>query len=334
MDSPIFVSCPVCGALGKVGFPCEFCGMTIPQPQNLSIQKATNRAIVDRQSVLAEEFAKKVSKYQKICPWVNNLAIVSIGELHGAINRNGDLVFPLTHSRILILDHYCILDRDVYSMENSTLYKDVLGDVDSEYIKVVDGLENQFIALETRGVNPDREQLFVSILLYDKASRQRVYKSIHMRYYRGDFRGQKELPVIKVLPSYNAYLCPLNTKGATTLFFPDGSPYLSFKDKYCLVFDSMGREYNCNYYYLDCSDNGILRLINGKNENIEAELASGEDVVSLIKYKDEEMRAQMKQKSAEKRPNKSGCASSAILIFTIGIGAVWEVVEIIRNLLV
>ncbi|MDD6772329.1 MAG: hypothetical protein PUD85_00010 [Bacteroidales bacterium] len=149
MGNSIIVACPLCGALGKAGEPCEFCGATIPQPSGNA--KTTIKAasiIVEKQTVPAEEFASKISKYHRVEPWKHDLAVVAIGGLHGAINRNGDIVIPLNYNQIILSERYCLLDKDLYDKTNGALIKDVLSDKyysRCECIRVSDGIGKQIV---------------------------------------------------------------------------------------------------------------------------------------------------------------------------------------------
>ena len=149
MGNSIIVACPLCGALGKAGEPCEFCGATIPQPSgNTNALQKDTRIIVEKQTVPAEEFASKISKYHRVEPWKHDLAVVAIGGLHGAINRNGDIVIPLNYSQIILSERYCLLDKDLYDKTNGALIKDVLYDKyysHCESIRVSDGIGKQIV---------------------------------------------------------------------------------------------------------------------------------------------------------------------------------------------
>lgn len=185
MGNSIIVACPLCGALGKAGEPCEFCGATIPQPSGNTnaIQKDT-RIIVEKQTVPAEEFASKISKYHRVEPWKHNLAVVSIGDLHGAINRNGDIVIPLNYNQIILSERYCLLDKFLYDKTNGALIKDVLYDKyysRCESIRVSDGIGKQIVieGIYDKKFNfeKDRWEYRQSVEYIDIESKKNIYRN-------------------------------------------------------------------------------------------------------------------------------------------------------------
>ena len=84
------IICPNCGAQNHHYGTCDYCGTTIRKPKTTTTKKQND----------AESFAQKIAKYQKVEPFEGGVAVVSIGELHGAINEQGDIVVPLSSSDI------------------------------------------------------------------------------------------------------------------------------------------------------------------------------------------------------------------------------------------
>lgn len=88
------IICPNCGAQNHHYGTCEYCGTTIRKPKTTTTKKQND----------AESFAQKIAKYQKIEPFIGGVAVVSIGELQGAINEQGDIVVPLSSSYVYNYD--------------------------------------------------------------------------------------------------------------------------------------------------------------------------------------------------------------------------------------
>ena len=120
-----YAICPGCGALGEVGSRCPFCGVTIRVPEQLSeVRKAK---LVKKQTIPAEEFAEKISKYGYVGAFQKSgVAIVSIGSLHGLINRNGDLLIPLQYEDIQVKENWCFLlngdDYKIFGLEEGRFF--------------------------------------------------------------------------------------------------------------------------------------------------------------------------------------------------------------------
>lgn len=83
------VICPSCGAENLHYGTCEYCGTKLIEPPKTESVKQTAK-------VSAEDFATKISKYQKVEDFRGGIAIVTIGNQYGAINENGDLIVPMT----------------------------------------------------------------------------------------------------------------------------------------------------------------------------------------------------------------------------------------------
>lgn len=232
MSNSIFVSCPICGALGKAGQPCEFCGTTIPESSGITNHYESS-VVVERQMVSAEEFASKISKYHNVAPWKDNLSVVSIGRLKGAINRNGDLVFPLNYSNIIITNGYCVLDRSIYSIKEQLLRKDVLPDNSLENVEICEGLENQLFIQVLKHREYCRSEygrsyikFDLSHLLYDTHD-----EKIALRY---DFTNNGEEPFygIITLPEVCGYIVyPL---GSGPRFFISTTPFEMARNEECM----------------------------------------------------------------------------------------------------
>jgi len=110
-----FVFCPACGAKGQAGKNCEYCGTIIHTQcgQSASLLKdgpSTQKpTIVKEMSASPEEYARRISVYQKIetDPVTPLASKVYIGKKVGIINLNGELVIPLQDdTSIPILDDY------------------------------------------------------------------------------------------------------------------------------------------------------------------------------------------------------------------------------------
>lgn len=93
-----FTSCPACGAVGEIGNACQFCGTTVIQKEGVV---TTNARVVDFRTVSPQEYANKIAIYHEI-ETRGKLAEVRIGDQYGVINLNGDLVYPLSSSKITI----------------------------------------------------------------------------------------------------------------------------------------------------------------------------------------------------------------------------------------
>ena len=111
------IPCPMCGALGEVETVCQFCGMLI-QPTETNTQLNYSRLLA-RPTVSHEIIAQKLSKYHFLSPFMNpGVAIVRIGSLYGLINRNADIIIPLSYSSIdIINDRWALLiEGDEYKL--------------------------------------------------------------------------------------------------------------------------------------------------------------------------------------------------------------------------
>lgn len=215
MGNSIIVACPLCGALGKAGEPCEFCGATIPQPSgNTNALQKDTRIIVEKQTVPAEEFASKISKYHRVEPWKHDLAVVAIGGLHGVINRNGDIVIPLNYSQIILSERYCLLDKDVYDKTNGALIKNVLHDdyySRCESIRVSDGIGAQIVieAIYDKKFNVEkyRWEYKISVEYFDIESKKTIYHNSESEYCDKEviIEMQSQRFHSKNIAQYNAY---------------------------------------------------------------------------------------------------------------------------------
>lgn len=83
--------CPNCGAPYSHYGRCEYCGSVIQKQQVTASPKQND----------AESIAQKIAKYRDIESFSGGVAVVSGGGgLYGVINEQGDLVLPLSSSRI------------------------------------------------------------------------------------------------------------------------------------------------------------------------------------------------------------------------------------------
>lgn len=89
-----YAVCHQCGAMGVVGGQCDYCGATIVAKEGDATYEAR---IVSKRTVSPAEFAKKVSIFKHVGKFFDGCAVVSIGNLYGLINLNGDLILPLEY---------------------------------------------------------------------------------------------------------------------------------------------------------------------------------------------------------------------------------------------
>ena len=95
-------ACPSCGGMGIVGSVCEYCGSVI-QLSTPIYEKGLPKT--ERKTVSGEQYAEKISKYQTVGGYCNGkLAIVSIGQRFGLIDKKGDLVLNLDYDNICCVD--------------------------------------------------------------------------------------------------------------------------------------------------------------------------------------------------------------------------------------
>lgn len=77
-------TCPSCGGMGIVGSVCEYCGSVI-QLSTPILEKGLSK--MGKKTISGEQYAEKISKYQKVGEYHGKLAIVSIGQRFGLIDR-------------------------------------------------------------------------------------------------------------------------------------------------------------------------------------------------------------------------------------------------------
>lgn len=87
-----FTPCPACGAIGEIGQKCSFCGTTIVSKEDSVISDAR---IVRQRTISAQRYAEKISIYHDVRYLGYGLTKVSIGEMYGLVNLNGDIIYPL-----------------------------------------------------------------------------------------------------------------------------------------------------------------------------------------------------------------------------------------------
>lgn len=92
------IACPFCGGLGGVGSICEYCGSVI-QLSTPILEKGLPKT--EKKTISGEQYAEKISKYQTVGEYHGKLAIVSIGQRFGLIDRNGDLRVGLEYDNIV-----------------------------------------------------------------------------------------------------------------------------------------------------------------------------------------------------------------------------------------
>ena len=97
-------TCPSCGGMGIVGSVCEYCGSVI-QLSTPILEKGLSK--MGKKTISGEQYAEKISKYQKVGEYHGKLAIVSIGQRFGLIDRNGDLALNLDYD-----DISCVADAE------------------------------------------------------------------------------------------------------------------------------------------------------------------------------------------------------------------------------
>lgn len=143
-----YSNCPSCGALGKIDTECPFCGtMIVLQNSMRQFDGITNI----RRSVSEEEFITRISKYKSVGLFHSSgVAIVSIGDLHGVININGDIIVPLMYGDIIIEgDRWCFLkERDEYNLydfQTGLFVEGFKATNDNFQVKVNNGIGEQVI---------------------------------------------------------------------------------------------------------------------------------------------------------------------------------------------
>lgn len=94
-----FTPCPACGAVGEVGTKCLFCSTIITLKEG---EVSYSERIPQRRTVTPQRYAEKISIYHNVKPirYGENLLMVSIGDQHGLVNLNGDIVYPLGNDEI------------------------------------------------------------------------------------------------------------------------------------------------------------------------------------------------------------------------------------------
>ena len=117
-----YAVCPQCGAMGVVGEQCDYCGTPIVIKENTATYEAR---IVSKRTIDPVAFAQKVSIFKNVGEYICNCAVVSMGELNGVINRNGDFIFPLEYGRIKLYDEgYAYLQKgSFHSLFDLTSWK-------------------------------------------------------------------------------------------------------------------------------------------------------------------------------------------------------------------
>lgn len=113
-----FTPCPACGAVGEIGKKCPFCGTTITHKDGVAI---TDSRLVKQRTVTPRQYAEKITIYHNIKSYADGmLSEVTIGEMHGLINLNGDIVYPL--------DSYDIGERYGNAIELGSRHEETIGD--------------------------------------------------------------------------------------------------------------------------------------------------------------------------------------------------------------
>lgn len=92
-----FTPCPACGAVGEVGNNCQFCGTTIILKEEAKIYDSR---IINHRTITPQQYAEKVSIYHNLESLYDGVVKVSIGDLEGIVNLNGDLIYPLGNESI------------------------------------------------------------------------------------------------------------------------------------------------------------------------------------------------------------------------------------------
>jgi hypothetical protein len=111
-----FTPCPACGALGEVNSTCQFCGTTIFHKEGI---KTSDSRIVQQRTVTPQQYAEKVSIYHNIIGINSEISKVSIGNLEGIINLNGDIIYPLGNEPIRLFKNYTVqIGKKFLNLEN------------------------------------------------------------------------------------------------------------------------------------------------------------------------------------------------------------------------
>ena len=94
----LFFKCPKCGIYGRAGKECEFCGEPVVETEE---GRTFDSLFPSIQTIPADEFAERISKFHRVESFQNNVAIAVFGELRGLINRNGEMILPLQYEEII-----------------------------------------------------------------------------------------------------------------------------------------------------------------------------------------------------------------------------------------
>lgn len=145
------ITCSSCGGTGIVGSVCEYCGSVIqlstPIPE-MDLSK------VEKKTVLGEQYAETISKYQNISEYYGKLAIVSIGQRFGLIDRNGKLAVALEYDNISFLIKskglFVIKKRGKYALVNDNCI--FLLDFQYDEINIFIYNENKYVLTVKSGV--------------------------------------------------------------------------------------------------------------------------------------------------------------------------------------
>ena len=92
-----FTPCPNCGIVGEIGSKCQFCEakVTLKEGAVTSAERIPQKRVIP-----PRQYAENISVYHNVESINDRLLKVSIGNQHGLVNLNGDLVYPLGNLEI------------------------------------------------------------------------------------------------------------------------------------------------------------------------------------------------------------------------------------------
>lgn len=349
MGKANIVTCPLCGALGQAGKSCAFCDATIPEPNNQTKSKVYAVSRIPKQTISPEEFANKISKFQSVESWYDDMAKVSIGELSGVINRNGDFIVPLRY-RSLAIDAEGLLIfgergyNDIYDTENNIIYKgviDQLSDMEEPdfcYVlsgdsgtglQVRRGLEGQLI-ISYRFKNSSG--LDDRSAIYDINSKQIIFKGFE----------------VDLLEAYSCYISSHSIGDGGYKIVSKEGLVKTLTEKYLRGFYLHARNTKDNHrmkdkYKVDESllEISIYKMEPGefglpKEPKSRIKVKPPEDLFAAINsavelYKKENGVVETGTRTVSNKPNV-GCMVALLPLLALGTGATFGIIELIKRI--
>lgn len=133
------IICPNCGASAKGYGICEYCGSHITKPMSTTTQ--TNQAKP------TASFNEKVSKFHKVEAFDSGVAVVSIGDLYGAINESGDMIIPLKFNKIENYKGRLLASHGEVPADGATLYDSRGISIARGFILYIRGGDGEFLII-------------------------------------------------------------------------------------------------------------------------------------------------------------------------------------------